>query len=233
MNLSRLNGVDWMYLAYLLSMAVLAALRRPARAAALIWVTHGLIAVAIALLAAWRERSAVVGFLHDWYPLAMFIFSFEEVARFALSISPHWHNDVLVRMEESVFGISPNEWIGRFRSPWLSEVLDAGYFSYYPMFPVVGGLLYARKDKTLFRELMLTSVVMYAMAFVVYLLFPTQSPLHAAGSTSAAAHGGAFTARERDEAIEFLLEEIVAADDQHIVVHVLTFNHQPNVADGA
>ncbi|MBZ5534179.1 MAG: phosphatase PAP2 family protein [Acidobacteriia bacterium] len=193
MNLPRLNSVDWMYLVYLLAMALLAVLRRPPGAAALILLAHGLIATAIVGLAAWRERSAVVRFLHDWYPLAMFIFSFEEVARFALSISPHWHNDVLVRMEESVFGVSPNEWIGRFRSPWLSEVLDAGYFSYYPMFPVAGGLLYARKDKTLFRELMLTSVVMYGMAFLVYLLFPTQSPLHAANSASAAIKGGAFT----------------------------------------
>jgi membrane-associated phospholipid phosphatase len=193
LNLLRLNSVDWMYLVYLLGMSLLAALRRPPRAAALILLAHGLIAVAIALLAACRDRSTVVRFLHDWYPLAMFIFSFEEVARFALSLSPHWHNDALVCIEEGAFGVSPNLWIGRFRSPWLSEVLDAGYFSYYPMFPVTGGLLYARKDKRLFRELMVTSVLMYAMAFLVYLLFPTQSPLHAANSASVAVHGGAFT----------------------------------------
>ena len=182
-----------MCLAYLLGMALLAVLRRPPRAAVLIFLTHGLIAVAITLLAMWRERFAMVRFLHDWYPLAMFIFSFEEVARFALAISPHWHNDALVRMEENAFGVPPNLWIARFRSPWLSEVLDAGYFSYYPMFPVAGGLLYARKDKRLFRELVVTSALMYGMAFLVYLLFPTQSPLHAAGSSSVTAHGGAFT----------------------------------------
>jgi len=188
-----LNLVDWLYMFYLACMGTLALWLRPPGSAKVILTAHALIAVAIFLLAAKRESSSVIRFLHDWYPLAMFIFSFEEVARFALVLVPHWQNDLLVRFEHNVFGGSPNLWMGRFASPWLSEILDAGYFSYYPMFPVVGGLLYARQDKRPFRELMLASVLMYYVAFAAYLLFPVQSPLHAAGLSGKSAVTGVFT----------------------------------------
>jgi membrane-associated phospholipid phosphatase len=188
--LARLNPVDRLYLVYLAFMAALAVVHTGAWPA--LAFGHLLIAAGIVALAANAGRSPIIRFLHDWYPLAMFIFCFEEVARFSLAVVPYWQDPRLVAFEQRLFGISPNLWFNRFNSPWLSELMDLGYFSYYPMFPVVGGLLYARQDKRWFRRLMLASVLMYFLAFTTYLLFPTAGPRHALTGLALPPHGGPF-----------------------------------------
>lgn len=188
--LACLNPVDRLYLIYLLFMAALAAARSDSWPSLVF--AHSIIASCIVTLAVNAQRSPVIRFLHDWYPLAMFIFSFEEVARFSLLMVPNWQDHQLVAFEDWVFGLSPNLWFGRFHSPWLSELMDLGYFSYFPMFPVAGGLLYARQDKRLFRNLMLCSVLMYFLSFSIYLAFPTEGPRHALPSLVLPPRGGLF-----------------------------------------
>jgi len=188
--LACLNPVDRLYLIFLLFMALLAAARSGSWPSFVL--AHLFIAACIITLAANARRSPVLRFLHDWYPLAMFIFSFEEVARFSLSLVPHWQDHWLIAFEEWLFGLSPNLFFSRFHSPWLSELMDLGYFSYYPMFPVVGGLLYARQDKRLFRELMQCSVLMYFLSFAIYLVLPVEGPRHALPALVLPPHGGLF-----------------------------------------
>lgn len=174
---AHLNFVDWLYLLYLAAVAALAAWSSPV--AAKVIVLHAAIGFSIWILAANQDRSPVIRFLHDWYPLAMFIFSFEEVARFSLAVVPHWQDLRVISFERHVFSASPNLLAVRAYSRPLSELMAFGYFSYYPLFPIVGGLLYARKDRQPFRNLVLESVLMYMVAFAVYLGFPTEGPRHA------------------------------------------------------
>lgn len=180
---TNVNLVDRLYLAYLAAMAVLAVWR--GRSGFGIALAHLAIAILILLLAAGSTRSSLGRFLHSWYPLAMFIFSFEEIARYSLVFAPHWQDFRIIALEQRIFGISPNLWIMRFASRPFSELMDAGYFSYYPLFPVVAGLLYGRKDKARDKErrpfqlLVLRCVVMYLISFAVYLTFPLEGPRHA------------------------------------------------------
>ncbi len=189
--LVRLNSIDRLYLGYLFFMAILAVARSG------LWpffvFAHVFIAACIVVLAANVERSPVIRFLHDWYPVAMFIFSFEEVARFSLSLVPRWQDHRLIALEDWLFGLSPNLWFSRFHSPWLSELMDLGYFSYFPMFPVAGGLLYPHQDKRFFRQLVLCSVLMYFLSFAIYLALPTEGPRHALPSLVLPARGWLFS----------------------------------------
>jgi len=175
--LARLNLVDRLYLCYLAAVAALAAWSSHSTVS--ISLAHGLIALLIMLLATNAHRSAAIRFLHDWYPLAMFIFSFEEMARFSLVLVPHWQDVRLIAFEKRVFSTSPNFWGQRWGSRLLSEIMDLGYFSYYPLFPVVAGCLYARRDKRPFHQLVLAAVWMYVISFCVYLAFPLEGPRRA------------------------------------------------------
>jgi len=171
------NLVDRLYLFYLAAVAALAVWS--GHAAIKLVSLHVAIAFSIWILAATRHRSPVIRFLHDWYPLALFIFSFEEVARLSLAVVPQWQDFHVISFEQYVFPASPNLAALRISSQPLSELMALGYFSYYPLFPVVAGLLYARKDKRPFRNLVLESVLMYLIAFAVYIGFPTEGPRHA------------------------------------------------------
>lgn len=174
---AHLNLIDRLYLFYVAAVAALAAWS--SHAAVKIIVLHAAIGLSIWVLAANQERSPVIRFLHDWYPLAMFIFSFEEVARFSLAVVPHWQDFHVISFEQHVFSVSPNLMAVRAYSRPLSELMAFGYFSYYPLFPIIGGLLYARKDRQPFRNLVLESVLMYLVTFAVYIGFPTEGPRHA------------------------------------------------------
>lgn len=172
--LPRLNPVDRLYLVYLVVIAVLAALRGRLTVTLVVW--HLAIAAIIVLLAANRCRSAIFRFAHDWYPLAMFIFTFEEIAQFSRVLVPHWQDFRVLAFEQKLFSGLPNLWCIQFASRPLSEFMNMGYFSYYPLFPVIAGALYAREDKKPFHELVLTSVLMYLISFTTYLVFPTEGP---------------------------------------------------------
>jgi membrane-associated phospholipid phosphatase len=161
--------------------------------ALLITVTHSIIAALILLLAGNADRSAVIRFLHDWYPLAMFIFSFEEVARFSQVLVPQWQDFHIIALEQRIFPSSPNFWAQHAPSRVLSEIMDLGYFTYYPLFPVVAGFLYAEKDKRPFHELVLAAVWMYLISFCVYIVFPTEGPRRALPGFHAPAPGWIFS----------------------------------------
>lgn len=188
---ARLNLVDRLYLCYLAAVAGLAIWS--SHSALMITVTHCIIALLILLLAKNAHRSAVIRFVHDWYPLAIFIFSFEEIARFSQVLVPHWQDLRIIAFEQRFFGTSPNLWAKDAGSRLLSEIMDLGYFSYYPLFPVVAGCLYARKVRRPFHRLMLAAVWMYLISFCVYIAFPLEGPRRALPGFQAPPYGWVFS----------------------------------------
>lgn len=192
---ARLNLVDRLYLCYLAAVAGLAIWS--SHSALMITATHCIIALLIFLFANNAHRSAVIRFVHDWYPLAMFIFSFEEIARFALAVVPRWQDASIISFEERLISTSPNFWANHAGSRLLSEIMDLGYFSYYPLFPVVAGCLYAREDRRPFYHLVLAAVCMYLISFCIYIAFPLEGPRRALPGFHAPPPGWLFSALVR------------------------------------
>jgi membrane-associated phospholipid phosphatase len=175
----RFNTIDRLYLAWfgLLSVAV-GGLHSQVEAWPEFLLVHVACAGAVVGLALAARRSKAAHFLHDWYPLAVFIVCFEEVARLSLTIVPHWQDGYLLAFEARLFPVPPTVWLGSLASRPFTELVDLGYFSYFLLLMVVGGVLYRRRDKQAFREVMLASVASYLVCYVVFLLFPTEGPAH-------------------------------------------------------
>lgn len=124
-------------------------------------------------------------FAHDWLPLIFFFTVFEEVSFLSLALRGAWQNQYLVAWESALFAIPPGEWLRRYSSPWFSELLEFGYLSFYPLYPVVAGVLWLLRRWASyaggFRRLTDGLSVGYAVCYAAYLLFPTRSPSHNAG----------------------------------------------------
>lgn len=191
----RLNLVDRLYLCYLAAVAGLAIWS--SHSALRITLVHCIVACVIVLLAMNSHRSRLSRFVHDWYPLAMFIFSFEEMALFSQVLFPHWQDLRIISFEQQLFSTSPNSWARHAGSRLLSEIMDLGYFSYYPLFPVVAGCLYARKDRSPFHHLVLAAVYMYLISFCVYIALPLEGPRRALPGFHAPPPGWLFSALVR------------------------------------
>ncbi len=178
-TLSRtLNLTDRLYLLFLsiLSVALLR-LHRVANWSS--WLIANLVlSLMIAVLASRVARGPRWRFLHDWYPLAMFIVLFEEVAQLSFIFRNGWQDQYLLAFENRLFPIPPTVWLGRISSPLLSEVLNVGYFSYFVLLIIVGGAFYACGNQRGFRRVMDASVIAYMICYVFFLAFPTEGPAY-------------------------------------------------------
>lgn len=124
----------------------------------------------------WARRSLVGEFLHDWYPLGMFIVCFEEVSRLSFLVRENWQDHYILAVESRVFSVAPSVWLGQHGSWVVTEILEIGYFSYFVILMIVGGVLYTREDKRPFRQVMDATVLAYLVCHVVFILLPMEGP---------------------------------------------------------
>jgi membrane-associated phospholipid phosphatase len=159
-------------------------------------VTHGwryivwnaVAVAAIVIVARKRDEAAGWEFAHDWLPLLFFTTVFEEVSFLALTIRGTWQNEYLVAVESAIFPAGPSVWLHQHLAAWSSELLEFGYFTFYPLYPAVAGVLWAWRTRPqfagAFRKMTDSLSVGYLACYGSYLLFPTRSPSHNAGLTA-------------------------------------------------
>ena len=167
------------------------------------YVAWNLCAIAVIFLLARKQRDGQAWeFAHDWLPVFFFTSVFEEVSFLSLSIRGGWQNMHLVAFESLLFAVPPTLWLHEHISSWLVEFLEFGYFAFYPLYPVFGGMFWAWRNRPrfagAFRKLTDALSIAYVFCYGTYLLFPTQSPANRLGVQQiASAHGGPFQAMVR------------------------------------
>ncbi|MBZ5723229.1 MAG: phosphatase PAP2 family protein [Acidobacteriia bacterium] len=174
-----LNFTDRLYFLYLF-LASSGLLVRPGRVSNWIsWLCiNFLCLVALGLLVRNRQHSPTWQFLHDWYPLVMFIVCFEEVSHLSFLLRDAWQDHYLLRLEAWLFPVPPTVWLGRLGSPLVTESMELGYFSYFLLFMIVAGVLYGREDKRAFRQVTDATVLSYLICYAAFILFPTEGPAY-------------------------------------------------------
>ena len=181
-----MNLTDRIYLTVHLALTVLVC-ARSAQVAHWPWyVAWNVMAMAAILVLARKQREGPCWeFVHDWLPAFFFITVFEQVSFLSLGLRGAWQNAHLVSWEAALFAVPPAEWLHRYSSPWFRELLEFGYFSFYPLYPAVAGVLWAWRHRAryagAFRRMTDGLSVGYAVCYATYLLFPTRSPSHNVG----------------------------------------------------
>lgn len=182
----RMNLTDRIYLAVHVLLTVLVCIRHETVAGWWIYVVWNVAAiVAIVVVVQHRDRGNFWEFVHDWLPLVFFTSVFEEISFLAMTIWGEWQNRYLIAWEAWLFPVLPSELLHRHSTAWFAELLEFGYFTFYLLYPVVAGVLWAWRKRVqftgAFRRLTDALSVGYVACYVAYLLFPTRSPSHDAG----------------------------------------------------
>jgi membrane-associated phospholipid phosphatase len=193
-----LNLTDRIYVAVHVALSVLVCVRYQRVEYWPWYVTWNLCAVAVILLLVRKQRDGVGWeFAHDWLPAIFFITVFEEVSYLSLSLRSDWNNASIVGFESLLFAVPPAAWMHIHAATWLVQFLEFGYFAFYPLYPVVGGLFWAWRERQTFahafRGLTDALSVGYVVCYATYLLFPTRSPANSLGVQQfGGAQGGLF-----------------------------------------
>jgi membrane-associated phospholipid phosphatase len=182
------------YLAFTLVVIAARAERIPGAPA--LWALNAGLFALVLLLARTRVRAGRVGaVLAEWYPLAFFVVFFEEIDALVHAFADGWYDHTLIAADRLLFGTDPTVWLERFTGYWLTEYCQLAYTSYFPLTVGVAFYLWIRHGREAFRLLMLASCAAYYSCYVIFLVFPTESPYHALRHLQRIElHGGPFTA---------------------------------------
>jgi len=122
-----------------------------------------------------RERGISFGLIHLIYPIILIPFIFNSLGKIIPYINPHYIDPILIKIDYYLFGTHPTIWIERFIRPWLTEIMQLAYTSYYflPVFLVLG--LYLKEDK---RILTVGFCLLFGfyISYLGYLIFPAVGP---------------------------------------------------------
>jgi membrane-associated phospholipid phosphatase len=183
-----MNLTDRIYLAVHLALTVLVCARYQQLAHWPWYVAWNVLAMAAILLFSRRQHDGPRWeFAHNWLPAIFFIAVFEQVSFLSLALRGAWQNRQLIALDSAFFPFAPG-WLLRYSSSWFRELLEFGYLSFYPLYPAVAGVLWARRHRPrfagAFRCMTDALSVGYALCYVIYLLFPTRSPSHNVGQAT-------------------------------------------------
>jgi len=191
------GAFEWVTLGYLGWMLVLlGAFRRNIPHATRYFAIHCAIAAGILTLAWIGARSAnrAWQFARHWYPLAIYIFYFEELQGLVHAIFPGWFDGWLISFDYNFAGVHPAAWLARFANPGLNDFMQFSYMTYFLFLVILPAILYAQGKRAAFWTVMVSTAIAHYCVYVIAVLLPVESPYFALASLHLAPlSGGPFT----------------------------------------
>lgn len=124
-----------------------------------------------------RCGSKLLRYVHDWYVAPMVFLSFKELY---FMIKPlHFGRDydgLLIAIDRWMFGVDPTQWLMQFAHPWLTELLQIAYTSFFLLFILLGYEIYRRKTYDMFHFFLFTCVYGFFLSYLGYLFLPAAGP---------------------------------------------------------
>jgi membrane-associated phospholipid phosphatase len=141
--------------------------------------TSSLIMVCVWGLATLHQRtgSPVARAFHEWaFPPLVYVI-YLELYWVVGPIHQGWIADPwLMAIDRTVLGVHPTLWLARTATPWLTEISQIAYASFYSFVIVVGVELYARKKYAEFHLYAFACAFGFLASYVGYLLVPAVGP---------------------------------------------------------
>lgn len=177
------------------------------------------------------EAASWITALRGWLPILALPLAYAELGPLIEALNPRMRDALVLGWERTLFGEPARTLAAAAPDRWLSELLHAGYLSYYPLIVVPPLLLALRRRERALGETVLALVLAYGACFLAFIAFPVEGPRYREGP-AAGAPDGPF----RDLARALLAggsSRGTAFPSSHVAVSVaqavLAFRHQPLV----
>jgi len=137
----------------------------------------GVIVLAFALAHLARsEDNRLVMFFRLLYPVLIVTFFYRFSGKLVGVIVPQFFDAQVIGFEQAIFGVEPTIWLDQHLSVLLTEVMSAGYFSYYLLIPgLTLALFLGRRDDEI-KRFMTATCVTFFMSYLVFILYPVEGP---------------------------------------------------------
>ena len=116
-------------------------------------------------------------FVRIFYPVILFLFGWKEIDLLVrIFYGNYWATDYVIQLEKSIFGLCPTLWFQQFLRPWLDEIMNFIYNSYYFFMPAVSLTLFFKKKYAAAYAAFFIGTAVHFSNFVLFYLFPVIGP---------------------------------------------------------
>jgi len=121
-------------------------------------------------------RSRLISYIRDWYSVPMILYVFKETYLMVHPIHPQDYDWLLISIDRWIFGGDPTRWLSTFAHPFVTEILQLSYASYYLILLSVFFELSFEKRHTEFFLGSFLVVYGFYLSYVGYFLLPAVGP---------------------------------------------------------
>jgi membrane-associated phospholipid phosphatase len=174
----NLRPADTLNLAFLFFLTLLTALfcRKIASPFLLVSLYAGLIFLQIVLIKN-KSRGNFLKLMYDLlFPTVCILIVFESIEGLVHSINPRDIDPLLIKLDYLLFNGYPTVMLESIMTPWLTDILQAAYSSYYFLPVALGIALKIRGDNRAFDQSLFLIMLCFYLSYIGYLLMPAIGP---------------------------------------------------------
>jgi membrane-associated phospholipid phosphatase len=113
------------------------------------------------------------------FPVISVLVIFDSLGLLVHAVNPHDIDYLLIRADYRIFGVYPTVFLEQFINPWMTDILQVAYLTYY-FIPVHLGVMLRAKGKTeAFEKSLFLMLFCFYLSYIGYLLFPAVGPRYA------------------------------------------------------
>ncbi len=125
-----------------------------------------------------RKTSPVIAFLRLWYPVIFVLVIFFSLSGIVHHILPYDVDSELIKIDQAIFGAHPTVFLSRFLNPYLVDVLELCYATFYFLPLILGLALYCKGKNREFETYAFVACLGFYLSYLGNLLFPASGPSH-------------------------------------------------------
>jgi len=174
-----LRPADMVVLAFYLLLAALTVLHLPKLPhAALMLGLDAFLVVYLVLLAPRpiKGSSRWITVLRLWYPVAFVLLAFVQLRDLVPAVNPFDADRTLIRLDAWLFGGQPSVWLQQIHHPWLTELLQYVYSSFYFLPLILGIVLVARRKLVIYDFFFFFICYGFFLSYLGYFFVPAIGP---------------------------------------------------------
>ncbi|MEW6584083.1 MAG: phosphatase PAP2 family protein [Nitrospirota bacterium] len=177
-KLLRRRPADAVTIAFLAFLTALTLLFYPAvpKAAFLIAAYLSLVGIQV-ILVRFKDRGGFLGFFYDLiFPTICVLVVFDSLEWVVHYVNPHDIDPILIQLDYLIFGGHPTVMLERIVDPYLTDLLQIAYTSYY-LIPLTYGLVLLLDDRrTEFDKSLFLILFCFYLSYLGYILMPALGP---------------------------------------------------------
>jgi membrane-associated phospholipid phosphatase len=124
-----------------------------------------------------KNSGRFIGYLYDLiFPVLCVLLIFDSLGRIVHYVNPKDIDPVLIRLDRMIFGGDPTVMLEKIVNPFLTDILEIAYTTYYFMAVSLGVMLLLHHRREEFNRTIFLVLLCFYLSYLGYILFPALGP---------------------------------------------------------